>query len=392
MAIKKYSSYKVNPMFGFLAVLCIASALGNQGWQTLFNNFAVEKAGANSIQVGAIQSFREIPGFLTFFAVYILLVIAEHRFAVYSIILLGIGVMVTGFFPSFVGLIFTGMLMSVGFHFFETANQSLTLQYFSPERVPLVLAKFRSYTALTNIATGVFIWLIAGFLSFQWMFFIIGALVFLVGVYSLHKNPVDELLPPQHKKLILKRKYWLYYVLNFLSGSRRQIFMVFAIFILVQKYHFSITHITILFVVNNIITFVLSPYVGKAINHFGERSMLTVEYVFLILVFLGYGLIENRMVVTGLYIVDNLFFSFAISINSFFRKQADLPDIAPSMAVGFTINHLTAVFLPVVGGFLWIYNWRLPFLGGAFLAFLSLVFARFVPSKKSLSAIYPLIR
>ena len=41
-------------------------------------------------------------------------------------------------------------------------------------------------------------------------------------------------------------------------------------------------------------------------------------YVFLILVFLGYGLIENEIVVTALYIVDNLFFSFAISINSFF--------------------------------------------------------------------------
>ena len=379
-------------MYGFLAVLCVASALGNQGWQTLFNNFAVEKAGANSVQVGAIQSFREIPGFLTFFAVYFLMVIAEHRFAVYSIILCGIGVMVTGFFPTFEGLIFTGMLMSVGFHFFETANQSLTLQYFSPERVPLVLSKFRSFTALTNIATGVFIWLMAGFLTFQWMFFIIGALVFLAGVYSLGKNPVDELLPPQHKKLILKRKYWLFYVLNFLSGSRRQIFMVFAIFILVQKYHFSITHITILFVINNIITFVLSPYVGKAINRFGERSMLTVEYVFLILVFLGYGLIENEMIVSGLYIVDNLFFSFAISINSFFRKQAEPADIAPSMAVGFTINHLTAVFLPVIGGLLWIYNWRIPFLGGAFLALLSLIFARFVPSKKDLLATATLVK
>lgn len=371
-------------MYGFLAVLCIASALGNQGWQTLFNNFAVEKAGANSIQVGAIQSFREIPGFLTFFAVYILLLIAEHRFAVYSILLLGIGVMITGLFPSFVGLIFTGMLMSIGFHFFETTNQSLTLQYFSPERVPIVLAKFRSFTALTNIAAGLFIWLMAGYLSYQWMFFVIGALVFMAGLFSLRKKPVDELLPPQHKKLIIKKKYWLYYVLNFLSGSRRQIFMVFAIFILVQKYQFSITHITILFVVNNIITFLLSPYIGKAINHYGERTMLTVEYVFLILVFLGYGLIENEIVATGLYIVDNLFFSFAISINSFFRKQADPADIAPSMAVGFTINHLTAVFLPVLGGLLWVYNWRIPFLGGAFLALLSLIFARFVPSKAKL--------
>lgn len=368
-------------MYGFLAVLAVASAFGNQGWQTLFNNFAVEKASAGSVEVGAIQSFREIPGFLTFFAVYIMLVIAEHRFAVYSIILLGLGVMITGFLPSFGGLVFSAVLMSVGFHFFETANQSLTLQYFSAERVPLVLARFRSYTALTNIATGVLIWIMARFLPYEWMFFVIGVLVVLAGLYSLPKNPVDELLPPQQKKLVFKRKYWLFYVLNLLSGARRQIFMVFAIFILVQKYQFSITHITILFVINNAISFLFSPYIGKAINRFGERNMLAIEYISLILVFLGYGLIENRWVVSGLYVVDNLFFSFAISINSYFRKQADPEDIAPSMAVGFTINHLTAVVLPVLGGLLWTYNWRIPFMGGAVLAVFSLVFSRFVPKK-----------
>ncbi|MDD3080352.1 MAG: MFS transporter [Paludibacter sp.] len=379
--MKKYDSYRVNPMYGFLAVLAVASAFGNQGWQTLFNNFAVEKASAGSVEVGAIQSFREIPGFLTFFAVYIMLVIAEHRFAVYSIILLGLGVMITGFLPSFGGLVFSAVLMSVGFHFFETANQSLTLQYFSAERVPLVLARFRSYTALTNIATGVLIWIMARFLPYEWMFFVIGVLVVLAGLYSLPKNPVDELLPPQQKKLVFKRKYWLFYVLNLLSGARRQIFMVFAIFILVQKYQFSITHITILFVINNAISFLFSPYIGKAINRFGERNMLAIEYISLILVFLGYGLIENRWVVSGLYVVDNLFFSFAISINSYFRKQADPEDIAPSMAVGFTINHLTAVVLPVLGGLLWTYNWRIPFMGGAVLAVFSLVFSRFVPKK-----------
>ncbi len=380
--MKKYDSYRVNPMFPFLAVLAVASAFGNQGWQTLFNNFAVEKAGAGSIEVGAIQSIREIPGFLTFFAVYIMLVIAEHRFATYSIILLGLGVMVTGFLPSFGGLVFSVLLMSIGFHFFETANQSLTLQYFSPERVPIVLAKYRSYTAITNIAAGVFIWIAARYLSYEWMFLIIGVIVVLAGVYTLSKNPVDELLPPQHKRLIIRRKYWLYYVLNFLSGARRQIFMVFAVFILVQKYHFSITHITILFVINNVISFIFSPYIGKAINKYGERTMLTVEYIFLILVFLGYGLIENSWVVSGLYIVDNLFFSFAISINSFFRKYADPEDIAPSMAVGFTINHITAVFLPFLGGILWAHNWRIPFLGGAALATMSLVFSRLVPKKE----------
>jgi MFS family permease len=185
-------------------------------------------------------------------------------------------------------------------------------------------------------------------------------------------------LPPQQKKLILKKKYWLFYTLNFLSGARRQIFVVFAVFILVEKYHFPVGHITALFVINNIITYFLSPYVGKAINRFGERTMLSIEYTSLIIIFLGYALIENKNFATGLYLVDNLFFSFSIAINSFFRKNAEPQDIAPSMAVGFTINHISAIILPVIGGLLWTIDWRIPFVAGAFIAISSLVFTQFI--------------
>jgi hypothetical protein len=380
-------SYKENPMYLFLAMLCIASALGNQGWQTLFNNFAIEKAGVDSVKMGIIQSLREVPGFLTFFSVYILMVIAEHRFASISIIVLGIGVLLTGFFPSFGGLIFTTVLMSVGFHYFDTANQSLTLQYFTPQRVPIVLGKLRSFTALSNITVGIVIWALSRYLSYKMLFLGIGLAVILIGLYSMTRNPVDHLLPPQHKKFILKRKYWLFYVLNFLFGARRQIFIVFAIFILVQKYHFSVMYITILFVVNNILTYFLSPVIGRVINRYGERLMMTIEYTSLIVIFLCYALIENPWAVTVCYIIDSLFFSFSIAINSFFRKNADPSDIAPSMAVGFTINHITAVFIPVIGGILWTFNWRIPFFGGAILACCSLFFSQFVKVKTQESAL-----
>jgi hypothetical protein len=50
-------------MYRYLLVLTVASAIGLQGWRTLFNNFAVEVAGLDGHQVGIIQSVREIPGF-----------------------------------------------------------------------------------------------------------------------------------------------------------------------------------------------------------------------------------------------------------------------------------------------------------------------------------------
>ncbi|WP_372772293.1 MFS transporter [Mangrovibacterium sp.] len=373
-----YRTYRENPMYHYLILLVAAAAMGFQGWRTLFNNFAVDVVGVNSFQIGVIQSVREIPGFLTFFVVYLLLIFAEHRFAALSIILLGVGVFFTGLFPSFGGLLFTIVLMSVGFHFFETCNQSLSLQYFQGDRVPQVLAKLKSFGALANVGVGGFIWIVSKYFELHTIFYIIGAIVIILGTYALTRNPVDKNLPAQQKKLILKRKYWLFYVLNFLSGARRQIFVVFAVFILVEKYHFSVGHITTLFIANNIITYFIAPYIGKAINHFGERQMLTIEYSSLIFVFLGYALVENRNVATGLYLVDNLFFSFAIAINSFFRKYADPADIAPSMAVGFTINHISAVVLPVVGGILWTIDWRIPFIAGAFIASCSLISTQFI--------------
>ncbi|MDD2390170.1 MAG: MFS transporter [Desulfobacterales bacterium] len=365
-------------MYLYLVMLVMASAFGFQGWQTLFNNFAVDTIGLNSIQVGAIQSLKEIPGFLTFFVVFILLIIAEHRFAALAVFLLGLGDMMAGLLPSFGGLLVTTLILSTGYHYFETCNQSLTLQYFAGERIPIVLAKLKSYTALSNVIVGIFIWVISDYLSIQKIFFIIGSVVILIGLYSYTKKPVDKALPVQHKKLILRKKYWLFYVLNLLSGARRQIFMVFSVFLLVQKYHFSVAYISTLFVVNNIITYFLSPVVGRAINRYGERTMLTIEYTGLFLVFMGYALVENQYFATGMYLTNNLFFSFVIAINSFFRKLADPKDIAPSMSVGFTINHLTAVILPVIGGFLWTISWRIPFFASAVLALISLLFAQMV--------------
>ena len=379
--MNQYKHYRENPMYPFLAMLVVASAVCFQGWRTLFNNYAVDFVGINSVQIGIIQSVREIPGFLTFFVIYLLLIFAEHRFAAVSLIILGAGVALAGALPSFGGLVLTTVIMSVGFHFFETCNQSLSLQYFEGERVPQVLAKMKSFTAAANITVGVFIWIISGFLPINELFYIIGAFVIIVSIYSFTKNPVDKNLPPQQKKLVIKRKYWLFYMLNLLSGARRQIFVVFAVFILVEKYKFSITYITVLFVINNIITYFLSPVVGRAINRYGERFMLTIEYTSLFIIFMGYALVENKNVATAMYLVDNLFFSFAIAINSYFRKQADPKDIAPSMAVGFAINHITAVILPVAGGILWTVNWRIPFLGGAFLALCSLTFARMIKKK-----------
>jgi predicted MFS family arabinose efflux permease len=370
-----------NQMYPFLMLLVLSAMMGFQGWRTLLNNFAVEKASIDGFEIGVIQSFREVPGFLVFLVVYLLLVIKEHRLASLSIILMGAGIALTGYFPSFIGLTLTTILMSIGFHYFETTNKSLTLQYFNQKQSPVMMAHLRSFGALGNILIGAVVWVLSGVVSYQVNFLIIGAFVMVAGIVSLFLDPVKKESVAQQKKIILKRKYWLFYVLNLLSGARRQIFIVFAVFLLVEKYQYSVKEIVVLFVLNNVLSYFINPIIGKLINRFGERKVLTFEYIGLFLVFAGYALIDNRLIIGALYLVDHIFFNFAIGINTYLQKIADPEDIAPSTSVGFAINHITAVFIPIIGGMLWLYNYKIPFITGAVLAVLSLFFVQKIKLK-----------
>jgi predicted MFS family arabinose efflux permease len=195
----------------------------------------------------------------------------------------------------------------------------------------------------------------------------------MAAVWSFLQKPADRNLVPQRRKMIFRKKYWLFYFITFMGGARRQIFMAFAVFLLVKKFQFSVQEVTVLFVINNLINYFLSPMIGKAIIRFGERKVLSVEYSSLVVIFLAYATVESRLIVAVLYILDHVFFNFAIAIRTYFQKIGDPRDIAPSMAVGFTINHLAAVFLPAIGGLLWMVDYRIPFVAGACMSFVSLV-------------------
>ena len=368
-------------MFRFLAVLTIASMAGLQTWRTLFNNFAVEVAHLEGNHIGMIQSVREIPGFLALLAIFIILIIREHRLSGLSIFTMGFGVAITGFFPSYTGLIFTTLIMSFGFHYYETTNQSLTLQYFDQQTSPWVFGKLRSYAAATNIGIGIVIFAMTAVLSYLQIYLALGLVIAATGIWGLSQNPTRKDIVPQRKKMILRKKYWLYYFLTFMAGARRQIFIAFAVFLLVKKFEYSLQEVTILFVVNNAINFFLAPQIGKAIIRYGERKVLSLEYGTLIAVFIAYAYVDSKWIITLLYIIDHIVFNFSIAIRTYFQKIGDPRDIAPSMAVGFTINHIAAVVIPAVGGIVWMVDYKIPFLAGAVMSLISLMAVQLIRIK-----------
>ena len=354
-------------------------------WQALLNNFVIEKAQFTGAEIGMLQSLREIPGFLAFTAIFVLLLVREQAFALLSLALLCIGVAITGFFPQVLGLYLTTILMSVGFHYFETINQSLTLQWVDKQDTAAFMGKalaWRSAAALVGYGS---IWLVMTWLKLDYwhMYLIIGVLGLLMVISMSLYYPQFDTHEVQHKKVILRKRYWLYYLLTLFSGARRQIFMVFAGFMMVEKFGYSVSEITALFLINYVVNLLFAPAIGRFIGRIGERNALTVEYIGLFFVFVSYALVEQPHMAAALYVVDHLLFAMAIAMKTYFQKIADSKDIAATMSVSFTINHIAAVIIPVLLGLLWLSDPALVFYIGAGFAVCSLVLALNVPRHPS---------
>jgi len=352
-------------------------------WQALLNNFAIERAAFSGAEIGILQSLREVPGFLAFAVVFLLYVLREQHIALVSLALLGIGTAVTGFFPTVLGLYLTTVFMSVGYHYYETIQTSLSLQWVDKKNAPEVLGRIIAVGAFTSILTFGAIWLAFDFaqLDFVIVYLIAGgATLGIVMMCSLF-FPTFPTKVKQVRHMVLRKRYWLYYGLIFLSGARRQIFIVFAGFLMVEKFGYSVAAISTLFLINATLNMLFAARIGRLISVVGERTALIFEYVGLIGVFIAYAFVENSQIAAGLYIVDHFFFALAIAIKTYFQKIADPADIASSAGVSFTINHIAAVVLPAILGVLWLNSPSLVFLVGAGLAGLSLFLSLNIPKQ-----------
>ena len=365
----------------FLVMLSVAMMLSFSVWQALLNNFAIEQAAFTGREIGILQSLREVPGFLAFTAVLVLLILREQSFAVLSIALLGAGVALTGFLPTEYGLYFTTVVMSIGFHYYQTLQQSLTLQWVEKGKAPEFMGKLSSAASMAALVAFAGVWVgmkLLG-LEFRTLYLLAGGAAVLIAVFAWLWFPRFTHAVPQHKHLLMRRRYWLYYALTFMSGARRQIFMVFAGFLMVEKFGFSASSIALLFLVNHLINAWAAPVIGRWIGNVGERTALTFEYIGLVIIFTAYAFVEHAGLAASLYVLDHLLFAMAIAIRSYFQKIADPADIASTAGVAFTINHIAAVVIPVLFGLVWLWSPAVVFLSGAAMALISLALARLVP-------------
>lgn len=347
------------PVF-MLFLMAAAMPISFAVWSALLNNFVIEAAQFTGVEIGWLHTVREIPGFLAIGVIFLLLFCREQPLALISLGLLGAATAVTAWFPSFGGLLIVTLLSSIGFHYFETVNQSLQLQWISRDKAPQTLGWIVAIgSGASLVAYGLLVVSWKAFdLSYNFVYMASGGVTMAIALFCFFFYPRFETPNPQHRKLILRRRYWLYYALQFMSGARRQIFVVFAAFMMVERFGFEVHQVTALFLINFLANMLAAPFMGRALQHFGERNVLAFEYVGLTLVFLAYGGIYyfgwGVMLAAALYVIDHLFFALAFALKTYFQKIADPQDIAPTAAVAFTINHIAAVFLPAALGYLWI--------------------------------------
>lgn len=368
-----------------LFLMAVAMPIGFSTWNALLNNFVKEAASFDGADIGLLHTIREIPGFLAIGVIAIIIFMREQVLGLVSLILLGLATAITAQYPHLAGILILTFLSSVGFHYYETVNQSLQLQWLPKDRAPQILGWLLAAGSAATFAVYFVILLLWEPLNLTYniVYMVGGGITVAIAIFALIAYPQFEAPHPQIKRMVLRRRYWLYYALQFMAGARRQIFMVFAGFMMVEKFGFQVHEIAALYLVNLVINMMVAPFLGQIVARFGERNALVFEYAGLVGVFLAYAGVYfmdwGFMVAATLYVIDHVFFGLALALKTYFQKIGDPGDMAPTAAVAFTINHIAAVFLPVLLGLLWLVSPAAVFLLAAGMAATSLALALLIP-------------
>ncbi|MCG3268008.1 MFS transporter [Yoonia sp. I 8.24] len=368
-----------------LFLMAMAMPVAFSTWLALLNNFVIDVANFDGSDIGWLHTVREIPGFFAIGVIAIIMFVREQVLGMVALAMLGVATALTAQFPTMGGILTLTMLSSIGFHYYETVNQSLQLQWIDKKRAPQMIGWLMAAGSGATLVAYILIvstWRTYD-LSYNFVYMVSGGFTAVVALFCLFAYPQFEAPHPQLKTFVLRKRYWLYYALQFMAGARRQIFVVFAGFMMVEKFGFKVHEITALYTINLVVNIIIAPLMGRIVQVFGERRALLFEYAGLIIVFVAYGGLYffswGVIIASALYVIDHMLFALALALKTYFQKIADPGDIAPTAAVAFTINHIAAVFLPAGLGYLWLVSPAAVFIVAACMAATSFALALLVP-------------
>lgn len=333
-----------------LAFTVFSISLGQGLLNAASTNFFVNDLGLSGKQVLWMAGIREIPGLILVFIAALITRIPLSRRAAYSLLLMGVGYCLHAAVHSYVALLAMAVLASLGFHNWLPLQSTLGFALTERTHSGRVMGFLASIGALASIVGMGLTALLAKALPLR-AFFIVGGVLIALGGLLVARIPIDIGEQKQTQpRILLKKRYWLYYVLTFFEGSRTQVFGAFGTLVLVQSYGLNAQQISLLLVTSAIVNFVLAPTIGRLLDLVGERFTLTISYVLLALCFVGYATVHNVWFLCGMLIGINLLVTLSIGLSTYVNRIAPADELGPTLSAGVSINHITSVTMSMLAG------------------------------------------
>ena len=358
-----------------LAVAAVGFTMSIQ--MGLKTNFVADVIGVSGPQLGVLEALRETCGVTAFVFLAILAGLAESIVASMVLLPLAGGLISYLFVGSYGSLVIASLIWSQGFHIWMPLPESMSLSLAEPGRAGHRLGQVRSAMSIgSGLALAVALVCVLCGVKIRPLYVLAGVISIVAAVSCLG---IPRKIKTPGPRFVFRRRYTLYYVLSFLEGWRKQIFICFAAFLLVREYGTPLTTMLLLWMGVSAISFVASPSAGRLIDRIGERKTLVFYYIGLTAMFVGYAFIKNMYVLYAVFIVDSAFFVFATALTTYVKHIAPPSEYTPTLSMGVAMNHVAAVIMPLIGGALWIIGYKWTFGLGVVAAVLSIAVVTRMP-------------
>lgn len=348
-----------------------------------FNNFLNDVYHLTATQRGFVEVPRELPGLLTMIVLASLAFLGDKKIAIIGMVCAALGMIGLGLFsPTFPVMIVFMMILSLGMHIYMPIAPSIGMGLSKREEYGARLGRYNAYCLIATIFGFGIVWF--GFKAFHFSYtaaFVIAAFFYLCAgiVLSRMKKSV-----PHHTKfkIIFRRRYTLYYVLCIVNGARKQIFLTFAPWVLIQVFHLDAPVFAVLGVIIALVSIFTRTMIGKAIDSKGERFILSVEAAVLFFLCIGYAYAADLfpasvalVIIVVCYILDNSMSTVEMARSTYLQKIAVIPsDVTHTLATGTSLDHIVSMSIPVFGGMLWVaFGYKYVFIVAAAVALINLV-------------------
>ncbi|HNR01386.1 MAG TPA: MFS transporter [Anaerolineaceae bacterium] len=363
------------------------------------NNFLNDTFSLNGFQRSFLEFPREFPGVIVLFVSAALWFLGSRRLGAFAMLLAALGIFLIGFSSSSYGLMVIFLFIySNGNHLFMPVATTIGMELAADGRTGRRLGQLNAIRNLATIAGSFLVFIGFKFLGFTYQHsFTIAALVFTAAAVLMFLMKPEKSAPPR-TFLKLRKEYTLVYALAVLAGSRKQIFITFAPWVIVTIFNKPTQTIATLVTIGGVIGILFQPFLGKAIDRYGERMILSAEAVALIFVCLGYGfsrsvLPENTafIVVCVCYLLDQMLFSVSMARSTYMKKIAlDPADIQPALSASISIDHVFSISVALLGGVIWNnFGFQYVFLLGMLIAVINFFVARRIVIPQSIKAQTP---